>query len=236
MKKTLFSILILISLLTISSFAQKEEQEIEQSLKIYAAFQYFPSGNIPYSYFDLPNFSYSSTSLAFFRENKSNQKFFEISLSYLKKTEFGLFTETISGPMISITTTTSAKADDLKIGLRVERGRWIKKFSSEKIKIGFAPSVRLLANFSKLTPTGGGVYSRDRKQYFLTLSFVPRIQYELNSKFYLSLNFPFDILAFGIDLETIKNPVLTSSQQEQGGFDFNLGGEALIRFGVGYKF
>lgn len=226
MKKTFPFILFLISFFAISSFAQKKEKEIEQSLKIYAAFQYFPTGNIPHHYFELPNFSYNSTSLAFFRENKSNRKFVEITLSYFKKSETGLFTDPI---------TTSAKTENTKVGLRVERGVWLERFSSKKIKIGLGPSLRLMTNFSKLTPTGGIVFARERKQYFLALSFVPRIQYNINSKFYLSLNFPFDILTVGVDLETIKNPNLTSSQQEQGGFDFNIGGEALIRFGVGYN-
>lgn len=236
MKKTFLSILFLVSLFSSATFAQNEAKEIEWSLKIYSSFEYFSTGEVPYHYFELPKFSYNSASLAFFRENKSKQKFIEISFSYFKKTEFGLFSETITTPMVSIMTTISAITDDLKIGLRVEQGRWMEKLSTEKIKIGFGTSIRLLVNSSKLIPRGSGIDSRDRKQYFLILSFVPGIRYDLNSKFYFSLNFPFDILRFGLDLETIDNPVLTSKQQEQGGFDFNIGGEALIRLGVGYNF
>lgn len=243
MKKTFPSLLFLICLFTISSFAQKEENEMEQSLKIYTSFQYLPSGNLPQYYFELPNFSYNSTALGFYRENKSKNRFIEYSLSFSKRSDEGnrmtstVDTSTISNPpLMFITNTYFGKSNELNIGLRYEKGRWIEKFSTEKIKIGFSTSLQAFAHFSDIETVESGFFPSNREQYYFTLGFVPRIRYDLNSKFYFSLNFPFDILGFGIDLETIENPALTSNQQEQGGFNFDIGGEALIRFGIGYKF
>jgi hypothetical protein len=233
----------LICLFTISSFAQEEEKEIEHSLKIYASFQYLPAGSFPQYYFDLPDFSYNSTALGFYRENKSKNRFVEFSLSFSKRSDEGnVFQRTIdtstlfNPPVMFFTNTYFGKSNELNIGLRFERRRWIEKISSEKIKIGFSSSLRAFAHFSDIETAESEVFPSNREQYYLTLGFVPRIRYDLNSKFYFSLNFPFDILGFGIEKETIENPVLTINQQEQGGFNFDIGGEALIRFGVGYKF
>jgi hypothetical protein len=243
MKKTFPSILFLICLFTISSFAQEEEKEIERSLKIYASFQYLPSGSSPNYYFDLPSFSYNSTALGFYREYKSKNRFVEFSLSFSKRSDEGnrmksiIDTGTISNPpLMFIKNTYFGKSNELNIGLRFERGRWIDRISSIKVKVGFSTSLRAFAHFSAIETADSAIFPSNREQYYLTLGFVPRIRYEVNSKVYLALQFPFEFFGLGMEITTIENPGLTKSQQQQGIGSFSIGGEALIRFGVGYNF
>ena len=243
MKKIFLSIFFLTFLFNSISYAQDEGKEYEHSIKFYSSFQYLPSGGMPNYYLDPSSFSFNSPSIGFYRENKSEDKFIEVSLSFSKRSTKGSITQTIvdtstisNPPLMFITNVYSGSSNDLNIGLRFEKGRWIEKLSTSKLKIGFSTAVRAFAHFSNFESFDVGYYSRDREQYFLVLGFVPRIKYNLTSKFYLALQFPFELFGFGVDFEYIGNPVLTTSQQRQGGFNFNLGGEALIRLGVGYNF
>lgn len=145
MKNTFLSILFLTFLFSSISHAQDAGKEVERSIKIYSSFQYLPSGNLPQYYFDLPGFSYNSTAIGFYRENKIKNRFTEFSLSFSKRSDEGVLTQrsldtsTISNPPVMFFTNNYfAKSEELDIGLRFERGRWIERFSSKKIKIGFA--------------------------------------------------------------------------------------------------
>ena len=198
---------------------------------------------MPQYYFDLPSFSYNSTAIGFYRENKSKNRFIEFSLSFSKRAAEGnrmtsrVDTSTISNPPIMfITETYFGKSNELNIGLRFERGRWIEKISTEKIKVGISMSLRAFAHFSDLIPIDSNVYSSNREQYYITLGLVPRVRYEVNSKVYLALQFPVEFLGLGLDFTTIENPILTKNQQTQGIGNFEIGGEALVRIGIGYKF
>jgi len=242
MKKRFLPLLIFIFLFNNISQAQEEEKEIEQSLKIYSSFQYLPARNIPLNFFEIPNFSYHSTSLGLLREKKSEGKFIEFSFSFSTRSSEGdiikstLDTSTISNPPIMYFESTSfAKSNDLRVGLRFDKGRWIERFSTEKLKIGFSTSIRAFAYLTDLKATESSFYNQKRQQYYLTIGFNPRIRYDFNSKFHLALNFPFDILGAGLDALKTENPALTESQQKQGSFSFAIGGEALIRLGVGYN-
>lgn len=243
MKKTFLSILFLIFLFPLNSFAQEEENEIEHSLSIYASFQYLPTGNLPNYYFDLPNFSYNSTALGIYRENKSKNRFIEFSLSFSKRSDEGnvfqsmIDTSTLSNPPVMFFTNTYfGKSNELNIGLRFERGRWIERISNEKIKIGFSSSFRAFVHSSDLTSSDPGLYARERDQYYLAFGLVPRIRYNVTSKFYLSLHFPFEMVGLGVEFGETRNPNLSENQQKESGGSFDIGGEALIRFGMGYKF
>ncbi len=189
------------------------------------------------------HFSFNSPAIAYYREDKTKSKFFEVSLSFSTRSTKGSIiettvdTSTINNPPLMFTTNVIAgSSDDLNIGLRFEKGRWIERLSTEKLKIGFSSAVRLFGHFSKFESFDDKFYSRDREQYFLVLGFVPRLKFNLTSKVHLILHFPFELLGFGFDFEEIQNPILTTSQRRQAGFNFNIGGEALIRFGVGYTF
>jgi len=96
--------------------------------------------------------------------------------------------------------------------------------------------LRALAHFSEFTSFDSEIYSRERTEYYLVLGFVPRVRFDLNSKVYFALHFPFDFFGVGVDFVNTYNPLFPESRQKQGGGNFVLGGEALIRFGVGYKF
>lgn len=243
MKQKILSILLLIFFFGLVTHAQDEGREYEQSIKFYSSFQYLFSGNMPNYYLDPSSFSFNSASIGCYREKKSESKFIEVSLSFFKRSTKGSIiqttvdTSTISNPPLMFTTNIySGISDDLNIGLRFEKGRWIDRLSTSNLKIGFSTAVRTFVHFSNFDSFDAGFYSRDREQYFLVLGFVPRIKYNLTSKFYLALQFPFELVGIGLDFEEIGNPVLSASQQRQGGFNFNIGGEALIRLGVGYNF
>lgn len=243
MKKTFLSIFLLTFLFNSIVQAQGEKKDIEQAIKFYASFQYLPSSDMPNYYLDPSSFSFNSPAIAYYREDKAKSKFFEVSLSFSTRSTKGSIIETTvdtstinNPPLMFITNVIAGSSDDLNIGLRFEKGRWIERLSTKKIKIGFSTSVRAFGHFSKFESFDANFYSRDRDQYFLVLGFVPRVKFNLTSKVHLVVHFPFELLGFGLDFEEIQNPILTTSQQRQGGFNFNLGGEALIRFGVGYTF
>lgn len=243
MRKTFLSFLFLTFLFSTISQAQDEEKEMERSLKIYSSFQYLPLGNLPIYSFNLPAFSYNSTALGFYRGNKTKNRFIEFSLSFSKRSDEGKVTQTTidtssinNPPLIVLRNSYHGKSNELNVGLRFERGRWLERISTEKFKIGIGSSVRAFMHISDLKSTDPGYYPREREQYYLVFGVVPRIRYEVNSKFYFTLQFPFELFGFGVDFWTIKNPALTETQQKNGGADFNIGGETLIRLGAGYKF
>jgi len=215
MKKTTLITLLFTILFTTIAFSQKEEKAIERSVKIYVAFQYLPLGNLPIRNFDLPPISYNSTGIAFFRENENKERFIEIGSSYYYQAKRDLVTRLTSiglgTPRIAITFPANSRAFNL--GLRFERGRWVKRLCKGKWKFGFGGAVRGLVHLSDFVPIDtSSVFSEERIQSYLVLGFVPRIRYDLNSKFYVALSFPFEVVGFEV------------------------GGEALIRLGVGYNF
>lgn len=240
MKNSSLIILFLISLFSTVSMGQQEETNTSKSIKIYSSFQYLPSGQLPTYFIDPPNFFYNSTAVGFYKGDEMAGKYVEFSLSFSKrKSEGTIIRSTVdpssisNPPLMFITSGSFAASNDLNVGLRFEMGKWIKRLSNGKVKIGVGGSARLFGHFSDLNPTETNFYTEERQQYFLTLGVVPRIRYDLNSKINLAIQFPFEILGVGVDQWKIDNPALTESQRTQEGFDFNIGGEALIRLGIG---
>lgn len=91
-------------------------------------------------------------------------------------------------------------------------------------------------HLSELMSSDTEFFYRERVQYYLALGVVPRIRYDISSKIYFALQFPLELFGFGVEFGEIRNPNLSKNQQRQDGGSFDLGGEALIRLGIGYTF
>lgn len=240
MKNSNLIILFLISLFSTVSMGQEEEENTSKSLKIYSSFQYLPSNQLPTYFIDPPNFFYNSTAIGYYKGNEMTGKYMEFGLSFGKRKSEGTIlrrtvdTNTINNPPIMFITSGSfATSNDLNVGIRFEMGKWIKSLSKGKVKVGVGGLVHLFGHFSDLNPTETNFFTEERQQYYLTLGVVPRIRYDLNSKVNLAIQFPFEMIGVGLNLLEIDNPALADNQRTQGGFDYNIGGEALIRLGIG---
>lgn len=223
-------------------------QEVEtknKALKLYSNFHILNTPEA--SRFILPDpsgFHFHNVSIAFSKNRKKPNRYYEVEFSLLTRKKEGdkLLTEStidtiVTPPRIIFTEkNVPISTEDLVFRLRFELGRWVKMFKDEKLKLGWSPSIEANVHSSKENPKSVDSFASTGFNASLKLAVVPRVQYDLTSKLFLDLNFPIQLISFGVDYMTIENPILTERQKTQGGFDFDLTGEILLRLGVGYRF
>ena len=244
MKKQYYYTLVLILLGCLKMNAQEIESK-NKALKIYTNFHILNTPEA--SRFQLPDpsgFHFHNISVAFFKNRKKPNRFFEGEFSFLYREKEGdkSITETsfdtiVTPPRLIVTQKeVPIETEDLVFRLRFELGRWVKKMNEEKLKLGWSPSVEAFIHSSKETNKSEESFPATGFNASLKLAVVPRVQYDLTSKLFLDLNIPIQFMSFGLDYNTIENPILTDQQKKQGGFDFDLTGEVLLRLGLGYRF
>ncbi len=244
MKKQYIPIFLFIFFRCFNIQAQEAEDK-NRAVKLYSNFHILNSEEA--SNFQLPDssgFHFHNISVAFSKNKKNTKRFIEGELSFLYRNKDGdrllteTFFDTLMTPPRLITSEKNVpiNSEDIVFRLRFELGRWVKNFEDKKLKLGWSPSLGAYVHSSKVTPKTSESFPITSFQAFFKIALVPRVQYSLTPNLFLDLNFPIQIMSFGFDSTTIENPVLTERQQKQGGFDFDLTGEVLMRFGVGYRF
>jgi len=244
MKKQYIYTLVLLLLGCLKTNAQEVEAK-NKAFKIYSNFHILGTEEASrFQLTDSSSFHFLNLSIAFSKNRKKPNRFMEGEISFLYSNKDGdrLLRETsfdtiVTPPRLIISERlVPISSEDIVFRLRFELGRWVKTFKEEKLKLGWSSSYEAHIHTSEITPRSSDTFLTSEFQAYLILALIPRIQYDLTSNLFLDLNFPIEIMSLGVDFTTIDNPILTDRQKKQGGFNYDIGGEILLRFGLGYRF
>lgn len=120
--------------------------------------------------------------------------------------------------------------------IRVEKGYKFKESSNGKFKFYLSPALKGYYLKEENTPKTTTNFPITNWVGGINLALFVRGQYHFNDKWYLDVNTSLVGASFGINLQKIENPMLFDNQQAQGGFDFDVLSEQLLRIGLGYNF
>jgi hypothetical protein len=125
--------------------------------------------------------------------------------------------------------------EEYEVGLRYELNWYLKKDIFPGFRFRYGPSARIYyyhADVKKDVMNGFPVVAQNGG---LEFSFSIHFEYLFSDHFRIEIssnNFNFN---FAVDDVYYDNPALTERQKSQGGFDFEVFGQRILRIGIGYE-
>ena len=190
-----------------------------KSIKIYSNFLYLNSER------------YNRNALS---EEKTPFEFEYFTLGYRKEKEES-FWEYEAGLVLFQKDNISTSLNHVDAHFRIERGFKIRESSNGKFKFYISPSAKVYFLSEKTDSKVSTVFPMKEWIAGINGALFLRGEYHFSEKLYLDFNTTFIGGSLGINYQTIENPILTTNQRTQGGFDFDALGERLLRIGIGYK-
>jgi len=221
MKRKQFVMLLLLNLwLSVSLVAQQieiEKAKKEIILKAYASFLYLNSdyNPRPYDFSEEPFRFWGITPAISFRDKES-----------LIIHEFE--------PKFWYSTRDNDNIKEYEIGFRYEMCWYLKNEIFPGMRFRWGPSARIYYYDAdvKANPMGFMVHQQTGG---LEFSLAAHLEYQLSEKLKIELTTSNFNLNFSVDYQYLNNPALTERQKQQGGFDFDLFGQRILRLGLGYE-
>ncbi|MBO6517300.1 MAG: hypothetical protein JJ975_12185 [Bacteroidia bacterium] len=134
------------------------------------------------------------------------------------------------------TSTTQAGADvkHVSTALRMEGGWYILPNSRSTFKPSIGVSATPGVYRTRTEPKNSQSFNSAVTTYDLSTAVVPRIQYQLNERLLLDLNFPFEVMTMSQTNTLVENPNFTARRQRSSVFDFSLfPNRYRVRLGLG---
>jgi len=205
-----------LSLFLFSSFYLSGQN---QSIKIYSNFLYLNSER------------YSLR----FNSSQKGFEFEQVRLAYRKTKEKSFFE--LEGGLLAFKKEESIfTKNHFDIHIRGEQGFKIRATKNGKFLMYLSLAAKVYYWTEDDLPKTSSSFETNTWTSGLNGALFFRGEYHLNEKFYLDVNTTFLGGNLSVLFTTTKNPALTERQQTQGGFDFDILTERLLRIGVGYKF
>ncbi len=170
------------------------------------------------------------------RDNNNGFEFEQITIAFRKEKE-KRFWEYEAGFLMFSEEDSINQLDHFDVHFRVEKGYQLKESSNGKFKFYLSPAAKAyywkeedipkntIDEFPITNWLGG-----------INLTIFLRGEYHFSEQWHLDLNISFFGSNFGVDFQKIENPILTDRQQTQGGYDFDIRQERILRIGLGYTF
>lgn len=117
--------------------------------------------------------------------------------------------------------TMGSTTKNYKLHLRYEYARRLcKKESKSQFYIGISASP--YTDINAYQPGNSLSYPTRNYSYGLNLGFVPRYVYNVNERWAVDVNLPYDVMDFNSTVNVVKNPAFTPAQQRHTEFNFNM--------------
>lgn len=129
----------------------------------------------------------------------------------------------------------SAPFDRKEILLNFRRGKYLKKQLFNVLKVRYGPSLNVNLVTEELEIGTDRAFRRENISGGIGLSVFGGIEYSLSNRLNIHIDTNLLGMSFSTKYSNIENPVLTERQQRQGGFDFELFGERILKIGIGYN-
>ncbi len=191
----------------------------ESSTKIYSNWLYF-SEQYPRQFdYDKPDFYFSGLTVAYRKINtKSKFHQFELSLKLKQQDEPDDYFKRIS------------------TYIRYERGKHFENKILGIIDFQFSGSGKLYYLKEDINSLSFSEYEAKRTEAGFNFALFTNFGYDLGKRFYIELSTSIIGATISTEFQTVYNPNLTKNQQKQGGFDFDLLDERILRIGLAYVF
>lgn len=199
---------------TFTAFSQTK------SLKVYSNFVYLNSERyvIPSVFQESSALDFEQFSLAYRTEKEKSFWEYEAGLV--------LFQKSNSNNTLTL--------DHIDMHLRIERGFKVKTSENNKFRFYISPALKAYYLVEKTNPQTSTTFPKTHWIAGINGALFFRGQYHFSEKWYLDFNTSFIGGNLGVDFQKVENPALTINQQTQGGFDFDILGERILRIGLGY--
>ena len=191
----------------------------DKSIKVYSNFLYLNSER------------YS----ILFNPNKKGFEFEQVSLAYRKRNEKTFF-ELEGGLLTFKEELPDFAKDHFDIHIRGEQGFKMRESANGKFLFYISLAAKIYYWREDDLPKTSANFETNTWSTGLNGALFLRGEYHFNEKFYLDVNTTFLGGTLSAQFSTLKDPILTVNQQTQGGFDFDILSERLLRIGIGYKF
>ena len=97
-------------------------------------------------------------------------------------------------------------------------------------------SVQPFIDYARSIPETSLSFPIRNRQLGARLHLIPRYTYDIGKRWFIDVNFPINMVVAGHDGQRVENPVLTTKQQCNGGFDTDFFNNIFqVRIGIGLK-
>ena len=175
-----------------------------------------------------PSFSFSSLN--------GNFQEFELSRLLINKTQNQTI-ETVDSTGQTINTLAGEKSTNIFIAFRYEYDIMLfKKKEGTKFQSFIGFSANPFYSNSSFTPIVSTLYPSTQNNFGVLLSVIPRLNYNLNEKWFIDLNIPINLVDANWMFRSEEDPTLTEEQRITTTVNFStFPKKFLIRLGVGLR-
>jgi hypothetical protein len=124
---------------------------------------------------------------------------------------------------------------EYEIGLRYERCWYLKNDIFPGVRFRWGPSARIYYYNADVVASSSNGFPLNVHNGGLELSMAAHIEFRITEKLKIELTTSNFNLNFAVDYQYNDNPNLTERQKSQGGFDFDLFDQRIMRLGIGYE-
>jgi len=197
---------------------ESNAQKPDRAIRVYGNFKYLYSGTVAdYIEFDRYPFIFWDFTPSISFQNPDRRRVFEFE------------------PRVRISKRDEGYISDKEFAIRMEWSYYLRKKLFKTIKVRWGISPRPYFYYGVKSPRNNVGYIVRKTTGGLAFSWVLHLEYDLSDRVFVDLSTSNLFLDFGLDYQFNDNPVLAERQKRQGGFDFDMGGERLLRVGMGYR-
>ena len=183
---------------------------------------------------DESQFEYFTPSFAIILPNGNSQEF-ELSRLLINTTSKSIIKNDTMGK--SIETISSQKTTNIFVAFRYEYNvMFFKNKEDNKVKLYLGFSINPYFSNIKYSPLVSTAFPTNQGNFGMTLSTIPRLNYNWNEKWFIDINIPISIADFYWTIDKVDNPSVPVVQRNVSTYNYQaFPNKFLFRLGLGLR-
>ena len=125
--------------------------------------------------------------------------------------------------------------EEFEVGLRYELNWYLKRALFPGFRFRYGPSARVYYYHADVKKDVNNGFPAEAQNGGLEFSFSIHFEYQISDHLRFELTSNNFNVNFAVDFLYYENPALTERQKQQGGFDFELFNQRILRLGLAYE-